>query len=90
MNASTSRARLTTLFNRMLGAPGRHPRGSPAGPYPVCAWPNVPNAVVLWSEGPLPMEPVLDVPLTEQAKYLAIWLAYDALSIAEILWGLHG
>ena len=36
------------------------------------------------------MEPVLDVPLAEQAKYLAVWLAYDALSILEIMWGLHG
>ena len=37
----------------------------------------------------VPMAPVLDVPLTEQAKYLAVWLAYDALSIWEILWGLQ-
>ena len=34
------------------------------------------------------LNPVLDVPLTEQVKYLAVWLAYDALSILEIL--LHG
>ena len=38
----------------------------------------------------LPVDPVLDVPLTEQAKYLAVWLTYDALSILEIMWGLHG
>ena len=81
-----------------LGPPGLPPTGPGPGRIP-CARDSFTqsasytvrvNLCCRLMEWRLPVDPVLDVPLTEQAKYLAIWLAYDALSIAEILWGLHG